>query len=82
MLVLTRKNGESQSLREYYDKSDLGGERFRPPGSRCPRRSVYRQEIYQAIREENLRAVGSRKIRSNFPSSPQNKPAIIPLGLI
>ncbi|NMA91971.1 MAG: carbon storage regulator CsrA [Firmicutes bacterium] len=75
MLVLTRKNGESLVIGENITikviSAENGSVRL---GVDAPREiPVYRQEIYQAIREENLRAVGSRKNPQQLPKLPPSK---------
>ena len=58
MLVLTRKKGQSIMIGDDIEVKviEVDGEAVRI-GIKAPRElSIYRQEIYEAIREENIRA--------------------------
>ncbi len=69
MLVLTRKIGESIIIGEEITIKVISVDKETVRlGVEAPRElPVYRQEIYRAICEENLRAVGSKEELGRLP---------------
>lgn len=83
MLVLTRKKGQSIMVGDGIEISvvDVNGDSVRI-GVRAPREvSIYRREIFEAIREENMSAARSasemarqfKKAAPPFPGGKQEK---------
>lgn len=83
MLVLTRKKGQSIMVGDDIEISvvDVGGDAVRI-GIRAPREvSIHRREVYEAIREENIRAAraaaqsaeGLDKIKFSNPAESSEK---------